>query len=59
MNFPISYLAGAFTSWIIFTKEGRNFGNMVSDKVMAKVKEMIKENKHDSSRGTSQSARKN
>lgn len=59
MKISIPYLAGAFTSWIVFTKEGRDFGNKMSDKLMAKVKDLIKENKNDTSRKTSQSDRKN
>lgn len=45
MSFP--YFLGAFTGWIIFTKEGKQFGNKIYNSATSFIKDMNKENKNE------------
>lgn len=42
-----SYLLGVFTSWIVFTKEGKQFGNKLYSQATSLLKDMNKENKNE------------
>lgn len=39
------YLLGVFTSWIIFTKEGKKFGNKLYSQATSLISDMNKEKK--------------
>lgn len=41
------YLLGVFTSWIIFTKEGKRFGNRLYSQASSLLKDTNKENKNE------------
>lgn len=42
-----SYLLGVFTSWIIFTKEGKKFGNKIYSQAASLLSDINKENKNE------------
>jgi len=35
----LSFIAGAFTAWLAFTPEGKNFGNNLTAKCMRYIRE--------------------
>lgn len=43
----VPYLLGVFTSWIIFTKEGKKFGNKLYSQASSLLNDINKEKKNE------------